>query len=170
MPNPNINPDNHGEEITGLTAEQRAREVERLNALADIGTAAEKLAAQLGEPVIPDGGNLGRTIAPHISRAAKVLDGLRVWAPALLATIAFLVVVFTAPVPGPLAVYGLGLVGFAWWMAAGRPTLPDAIRMTGYAAVDFGRFIKRVVTRLAVRRAAHETRRTTADATRRTQS
>lgn len=158
----NPNPDEHGEEITGLSAEQRQAEIDALSAAhADdlAGTAAVKLAAQF-EPVIPDGGSVGRAITPYVPRATKIRDSLRLWAPALLTTAAFITVVFVLDLPGPLAVYGLALAGYAWWMCAGRPGPVEAVRMLAYRLVDTARFIRRHVTRLAERRGRYEAHRT----------
>ncbi|MBF6341752.1 hypothetical protein IU450_38625 [Nocardia abscessus] len=159
---PNLNPDEHGEEITGLTAEQRRAELDALaeHAAELEGTAAQRLADQLAEPVVPDGGTVGRSLAPHVSRATKVRDGLRVWAPGLLTTAAFITAAIVFPLPGPLFVYGLGLAGFGWWMAAGRPGPADSIRIVFYTLSDFAAWVKKHVTRLAVRRGTYEARRT----------
>ncbi|WP_069167256.1 hypothetical protein [Nocardia altamirensis] len=162
MSNPNPNPDEHGEEITGLTAEQRQAEIDALNnthATDLTGTAAAKLAARF-EPVVPDGGRVGRAITPHVARATTIRNTVRMWAPAVLATLTFAVTAMVVDLPGPLAVYGAAIVGYAWWMCAGRPGPIDTIRMCCYRAADGARLVKRHVTRLAVRRGAYEARRT----------
>lgn len=155
-------PEDHGEEITGLSAEQRQAEIDALTAAhaAELeGSTASKLVAQF-EPVVPDGGAIGRVITPYVPRATRIRNSMRLWAPAVVSTVAFVAVALVLDLPGPLAVYGLALAGYAWWMCAGRPGPIEAGRMLCYRAVDFGRWVRRHVTRLAVRRAAYETRRT----------
>lgn len=166
MSNPRHNPDEHGEEITGLSAEQRQAEIDALNHLhADLeGSAAAKLATQL-EPIIPDGGALGRALTrrDRLTRAARARDSVRLWSPAVLASIAAAVVLLAFELPGPLAVYAVALAAYAWWMCAGRPGPVEAVRMGCYRLADAWSWIRRRITRLAVRRAAYETRRTAAD-------
>ncbi|MGY1871983.1 hypothetical protein [Nocardia gipuzkoensis] len=161
FPNP-IEPDDHGEELGGRSAASQAREQQILDALtADMeGSAAEKLAAQLLVPVVPDGGTVGRTVAPHVSRITKARDGLRIWGPAVATTTGAVVAVAVLPLPGPLALYVLALAAFAWWHCAGRPGAIETVRMLAYARVDTGAWIRRHVEQLARRRAAMESRRT----------
>ncbi|MFC9898534.1 hypothetical protein ACFVMC_32990 [Nocardia sp. NPDC127579] len=162
MSSPNVNPNEHGEEIVGLTPAQRQAELDSLAGLqADLdGSKAAQLAEQLVVPVVPDGGGLGRVLTPHVSRAARVRDTVRLWAPAWSAGIGFVLVVSIAPVPGPLQFYGLCLVGAAWWMCAGRPGPITAVRMTFYAVADFCAAVKRRVTAWSVARGRYEQRRT----------
>ncbi|CAM4521397.1 hypothetical protein NONI108955_41915 [Nocardia ninae] len=169
MSNPDPTPDEHGEEITGLSAEQRQAELDALSAHdAELaGTPAAKLAARF-DGVVPDGGVIGRAVTDReqlLPRARRIRDTARIWAPALACTAAFLTAALVLDLPGPLAVYGFALAGYAWWMCAGRPGPIEAVRMLCYRAVDTGRWIRRHVTRLAVRRNAYETRRTDARAT-----
>jgi hypothetical protein len=161
FPNP-IEPEDHGEELGGRSAAEQAREQQVLAALtADMeGSEAEKLAAQLLTPVVPDGGSVGRTVTPHVSRLTKARDGVRIWGPAVATTTGALVAVSVLPLPGPLALYVLALAAFAWWHCAGRPGAIETVRMLAYALVDTGSWIRRHVEQLARRRAAMETRRT----------
>ncbi|WP_280396887.1 hypothetical protein [Nocardia carnea] len=161
MAMPNFNPEDHGEEITAASAARRAHEADVLAAMtADLeGTPAAKLAQQL-VPVVPDGGAIGRQLTPHVKKAAKTRDRLRIWAPAIGATGAFGVAVVVLPVTGPLAVYGIGLVGFGWWHSAGRPGPVESIQMLFYTGADALARIRAWVARLTARRAAHEDRRT----------
>lgn len=160
MSSPNPNPDDHGEE---LNPDSQRSEAEVLAALqADLaGSKAAALAEQL-VPVIPDGGTVGRTVAPHVSRVTKIRDGLRIWAPGLITTALFVVVVSLVSVPSPLVVYGLTLVGFGWWMSAGRPAPFEAARMAFYATADACAWVKRHVTAWSIRRGRYEARRTAA--------
>ncbi|MGY1948921.1 hypothetical protein [Nocardia asiatica] len=162
FPNP-IEPEDHGEELGGRSAAEQAREQQVIAALtADMeGSAAEKLAAQLLTPVVPDGGSVGRTVAPHVSRLTKARDGVRIWGPAVATTTGAVVAVSVLPLPGPLALYVLALAAFAWWHCAGRPGISESVRMLAYALVDTGAWIRRHVEQLARRRAAMESRRTT---------
>ncbi|WP_068060346.1 hypothetical protein [Nocardia xishanensis] len=152
------NPDEHGEELGGA---QTPREQAILAALdADMeGSTADKLAAQL-VPVIPDGGLIGRTAAPHVGRVTKARDWARIWGPAMTTTGGTAVAVAVLPLPGPLALYVLALAAFAWWHCAGRPGPAATVQTALYAAADFGAWVRRNVERLAVRRAAAENRRT----------
>lgn len=164
MAMPNFNPDDHGEEITAASAAQRAHEDAVLAAItADLeGSPAAKLAEKL-VPVVPDGGELGRAVTPHIDRVAKTRDWLRIWSPAIGATGAVGVAAIVLPLTGPLAVYGVALVGFGWWHSAGRPGPVESLKMLFFTAGDFCRWVKHHITRLAERRAAHEARRTSTD-------
>uniref|UniRef100_UPI003F493684 hypothetical protein n=1 Tax=Nocardia sp. CA-095871 TaxID=3239971 RepID=UPI003F493684 len=164
MPNP-VDPEDHGEELGGRSAAEQAREQQILEALtADMeGTAAEKLAQQLVVPVVPDGGTVGRSVAPHIDRITKTRDWLWLWGPAVAVTAAGTTAVAVLPLPGPLALYALALSAFAWWHCAGRPGAIETVRMLAYAIADAGAWIKRHVEQLAQRRARYETRRTTTD-------
>lgn len=161
MAMPNFNPEDHGEEITAASAARRAHEADVLAAMtADLeGSTAAKLAQHL-VPVVPDGGTIGRQLTPHVTQAAKTRDWLRVWAPALGATGAFAAAVVVLPVTGPLAVYGVGIVGFGWWHSAGRPGPAESIRMLAYTVTDAYARIRAWVARLTARRAAYEARRT----------
>lgn len=161
---PNINPEDHGEEIPSLSDEQRQSEMDTLAFLADEMSSrttkklVEKIERQ--ETVVPDGGSLGRALSSHVDRAARIRDGVRLWAPALVTTSGFAVAASTMPITGPLAAYGLGLSGFSVWMCAGRPSLSESVRMSGYAIADSASWIKRHITLAAQRRAAYENRRT----------
>lgn len=152
------NPDEHGEELGGG---QTPREQAILAALAaDLeGSTADQLAAQL-VPVVPDGGVIGRTAAPHVDRVTKARDWARIWGPAVATTGAAAVAVAVLPLPGPLALYVLALAAFAWWHCAGRPGPTETAQTGLYAAADFGAWARRHVERLAVRRANAENRRT----------
>lgn len=164
MQNP-VDPEDHGEELGGRPGAEQSREQRILDALtADMeGTAAEKLAQQLSTPVVPDGGTVGRTVAPHIDRITKTRDWVRIWGPAVVTTGGAVVAVSVLPLPGPLALYVLALAAFAWWHCAGRPGLSESVRMVAYALADTGSWIRRHVEQLARRRAALESRRTTTD-------
>ncbi|WP_327114173.1 hypothetical protein OHB12_33705 [Nocardia sp. NBC_01730] len=155
---PNINPEDHGEEISGLSDEQRQAEMDLLAPLAEdmSSRTTKKLVERIQrqETVVPDGGNLGRALAPHVDRATRIRDGLRLWAPALTTTTGCVVAATTLPMTGPLAVYGLGLSGFSVWMCAGRPSPIESARMSGYAIADSASWIKRHITRAAERRTA----------------
>ncbi|MGW4329688.1 hypothetical protein ACWEKR_27810 [Nocardia sp. NPDC004573] len=159
FPNP-IEPEDHGEELGGRSAAQQAREQQVLDALtADMeGSEAQKLAAQL-VPIVPDGGTVGRTVTPHVSRITKARDSVRIWGPAVATTTGAVVAVSVLPLPGPLALYVLALAAFAWWHCAGRSGAIETVRMLAYALVDTGSWIRRHVEQLARRRAAMETRR-----------
>jgi hypothetical protein len=161
FPNP-IEPEDHGEELGGRSAAEQAREQQVLEALtADMeGSEAERLASQLLTPVVPDGGTVGRTVAPHVSRLTKARDGVRIWGPAVATTTGAVVAVAVLPLPGPLALYVLALAAFAWWHCAGRPGALETVRMLAYALADAGSWIRRHVEQLARRRAALEARRT----------
>ncbi|WP_280450163.1 hypothetical protein [Nocardia brasiliensis] len=156
-----IEPDDHGEELGGGNNAAREHEQQILDALSvDLeGSPAEKLAAQL-VPVVPDGGNLGRTVAPHVSRISKTRDGLRIWGPAIATTAVTTTAVAVLPLPGPLALYVLAIAAFGWWHCAGRPGAVEAVRMLAYALTDTAGWIRDQVTRLAVRRGRYEARRT----------
>lgn len=156
---PNFDPDDHGEEIAGLSDEQRQAEIDQLAFAADMGPQVAKLVAQF-EPDVPDGGAVGRQLTPHVARAARARDVVRLWAPGLATTTAFIAVVVAVPLTGPLACYGIALCAYAWWMCAGRPGPIESVRLAAYTASDGGEFVKRHVTRLAVRRAKAEARRT----------
>ncbi|MFI9638226.1 hypothetical protein ACIHAX_36625 [Nocardia sp. NPDC051929] len=162
FPNP-IEPEDHGEELGGRSAAEQAREQQVLEALtADMeGSEAEKLAAQLLTPVVPDGGSVGRTVTPHVSRLTKARENVRIWGPAVATTTGAVVAVSVLPLPGPLSLYVLALAAFAWWHCAGRPGAIETVRMLAYALADAGSWIRRHVEQLARRRAAMETRRTT---------
>ncbi|MEU4343112.1 hypothetical protein AB0H00_17850 [Nocardia sp. NPDC023852] len=164
FPNP-IEPEDHGEELGGRSAAEQAHEQRVLDGLAaDMeGSAAEKLAAQLLVPIIPDGGTIGRTVAPHVARITKTRDGLRIWGPALATTAAAGTAVAVLPLPGPLALYVLALAAFAWWHCAGRPGPVDSVRMLTDTAVENWARLRERVTRLAERRGAYEARRTSTD-------
>ncbi|MBF6301638.1 hypothetical protein IU459_29470 [Nocardia amamiensis] len=148
---PNINPEDHGEEISGLSDEQRQAEMDLLapHAAELANRTTQKLVEQIQQhkPVVPDGGQIGRTLAPRIDRATRIRDGLRLWAPALGTTTGFVVAVSTLPMTGPLAVYGAGLTGFSVWMCAGRPGPVESVRLSGYVLADSASWIKRHTTR-----------------------
>ncbi|WP_433598861.1 hypothetical protein ACQPXH_24615 [Nocardia sp. CA-135953] len=158
-----IEPEDHGEELGGRSAAEQAHEQQMLDALSvDMeGSTAQKLAAQLLVPIVPDGGTVGRAVAPHVSRITKTRDGLRIWGPAIAATAAGTTAVAVLPLPGPLALYVLALAAFAWWHCAGRPGAVETVRMVAYALADTGAWIRRHIEQLAQRRARYETRRTT---------
>ncbi|PXX52301.1 hypothetical protein DFR70_13333 [Nocardia tenerifensis] len=164
MSNPAPTPDEHGEEITGLTDAQRQAELDALapHAAELAEGPAGKLAQRL-EGVVPDGGVVGRAVTGReqlLPRARRIRDSLRIWAPANACTVAFVVVAMVFDLPEPLAVYAFGLVGYVWWMCAGRPGPIEAVRMLAYRTADTYRWIRRHLTRLAVRRARYENRRT----------
>ncbi|WP_280351713.1 hypothetical protein [Nocardia abscessus] len=156
FPNP-IEPEDHGEELGGGSAAQQV--LEALTADME-GSAAAQLAAQL-VPVVPDGGSVGRTVAPHVTRITKARDGVLIWGPAVATTTGAVVAVSALPLPGPLALYVLALAAFAWWHCAGRPGAIETVRMLAYSLVDTGSWIRRHAEQLARRRAAMESRRTT---------
>lgn len=161
MAMPDFNPDDHGEEITAASAARRIHEADVLAAMSAQleGSNASKLAQQM-VPVVPDGGAVGRTVAPHVSQAAKTRDWLRIWMPALSATAAFGAAAIVLPLTGPLAVYGVALVGFGWWHSTGRPSLIESLKILAYTAVDALSRIREWITRLTVRRDTYEKRRT----------
>ncbi|MGW4071672.1 hypothetical protein [Nocardia grenadensis] len=161
MAMPNINPEDHGEEIPSTNEARQTHEDSILAALqADMeGSTAAKLAAQL-VPVVPDGGQVGRAITPTVHKAAKLGDTVRLWAPAAGATAAFVGAALVFPLTGPLAVYGAGLVGFGLWHCAGRPGPVQALLMLVYTTTDALARIREWIRQLAERRAAYETRRT----------
>ncbi|MGY1944775.1 hypothetical protein [Nocardia asiatica] len=148
---PNINPEDHGEEISGLSDEQRQAEMDQLAPLADelANHTTKKLVEQIQQqtPVVPDGGQIGRALAPRIDRATRIRDGLRLWAPALGTSAGYAVAASTLPMTGPLAIYGAGLTGFSVWMCAGRPGPIESIRLSGYVIADSASWIKRHTTR-----------------------
>ncbi|WP_306364379.1 hypothetical protein [Nocardia sp. CC227C] len=145
-------PDFHGEEITN--PEQKRQVDEGIAAIEEqlAGTAADRLAQQL-VPVVPDGGTLGQALTPkRVEKAAKVRDWLRIWAPGIAATVVFVFAVALFPIPGPLLVYGLAVVGFGWWHAAGRPAPADAARMVAYTTSDAATRVRGRIERLTQRR------------------
>ncbi|WP_280245480.1 hypothetical protein [Nocardia abscessus] len=148
---PNFNPEDHGEEISGLSPEQRQAEMDQLAPLADeLATrTTKKLVEQIQQqtPVIPDGGQIGRALGKHVDHATRIKDGLRLWAPALGTSTGFAVAASTLPMTGPLAVYGAGLTGFSVWMCAGRPGPIESVRLSGYVLADSASWIKRHTTR-----------------------
>ncbi|MDO3648664.1 hypothetical protein [Nocardia mangyaensis] len=155
---PDPDPEEHGEDLLGgLTAAEEAQ----LAALADdlTGSPAARLAAQL-VPVAQDGGRVGRTVKPHVDRAAQARDWVRIWGPAVAGTAGAGVAVAVLPLPGPLSLYVLAVAAFGWWHCAGRPGVTESIQMFGYALADTGSWIRRHVEQLAHRRARYETRRT----------
>lgn len=164
-PNPNpIEPEDHGEELGARSPAEQAHDAQVLDALAAdmAGTPAAELAAQL-VPVVPDGGTVGRTLSPHVSRITKTRDALQVWGPAVAATAAAGTVAVVLPLPGPLALYVLALAAFAWWHCAGRPGPVDSVRMLAGGTAEQWARLRARVTRLAERRAAYESRRTSTD-------
>ncbi|WP_155980801.1 hypothetical protein [Nocardia sp. CNY236] len=167
VPNPiePVEPEDHGVELGGRSAAEHAHEQQVLDALtADMhGSTAEKLATQLFVPHTPDGGTIGRSITPHVSRITKTRDHLLIWGPGIATTTGALVAVSILPLPGPLALYVLALAAFAWWHCAGRPGPIESVRMGGYALADTGARARRQIEQLAHRRARYETRRTTTE-------
>ncbi|WP_157181693.1 hypothetical protein [Nocardia testacea] len=161
MAMPNINPEDHGEEIPSTSSSGRDHEDSVLAALqADMeGTTAAKLAAQL-VPVVPDGGQVGRAITPTVHKATRLGETVRLWAPAAGATAAVAGAALVFPLTGPLAIYGAGLVGFGLWHCAGRPGPVQAVLMLIYTVTDALARIREWVARLSARRAAYEARRT----------
>ncbi|MFE3052691.1 hypothetical protein [Nocardia sp. NPDC059239] len=159
-----IEPEDHGEELGGRSAAEQAHEQQILEALtADMqGSAAAQLAAQM-VPVVPDGGTVGRTVAPHVSRLTKTRESLRIWGPAVAATLAATTAVAVLPLPGPLSLYVLALAAFAWWHCAGRPGPVDSVRMLAGVAVENYAGLRERVTRLSERRGVYEARRTSTD-------
>lgn len=164
IPNPLPDPEDHGEVLGGRSEAAKAREQSVLDALATdmVGSAAEKLAAQL-VPVVQDGGQLGRTAKPVVDRATRARDWARIWGPAIAGTAVAGTAVTVLPLPGPLSLYVLAVAAFGWWHCAGRPGAVETVQMAYYAVVDAGAWIKRHVEALSVRRARYETRRTTND-------
>ncbi|MGW4117088.1 hypothetical protein [Nocardia sp. NPDC004711] len=165
MPTPNpFEPDDHGEDLSGRSAAEQAHEKHVLEALsADMaGTPAAQLAAQM-VPVVPDGGNFGRTVAPHVSRLTKTRESLRIWGPAVATTLAATTAVVALPLPGPLSLYVLALAAFAWWHCAGRPGPVDSVRMLAGTVTETYAGLRERVTRLSERRGAYEARRTSTD-------
>ncbi|MFF2086989.1 hypothetical protein ACFVVM_24715 [Nocardia sp. NPDC058176] len=164
IPNPLPDPEDDGEAIGGRSAAAKAREQAVLDQLAAdmTGTTAEKLAAQL-TPVVPDGGQVGRTVKPHVDRATKARDWTRIWGPAIAGTAVAGTAVTVLPLPGPLALYVLAIAAFGWWHCAGRPGAIETAQMAYYAAADAGSWIRRHVEALAQRRAHYETRRTSSN-------
>lgn len=164
MPDP-INPEDHGEEIPS-TSQAREREndiLAQLQAELDDHTTValtKQLAAMQPTPVVPDGGSVGRNLAPVVHKTALARETMRLWAPAYATTGLYAGALVTFPVTGPLAGYGLGLVGFAWWHCAGRPGLVQAIQMLIFTVTDVLSRIREWVTRLAERRGRYESRRT----------
>ncbi|MFE2999364.1 hypothetical protein ACFXG4_30695 [Nocardia sp. NPDC059246] len=159
-----IEPEDHGEELGGRSAAEQAHEQQVLEALtADMAdTTAAQLAAQM-VPVVPDGGTVGRTVAPHVSRLTKTRETLRIWGPAVATTAAATIAVAVLPLPGPLSLYVLALAAFAWWHCAGRPGPVDSVRMLAGVAVENYAGLRERVTRLSERRGAYEARRTSTD-------
>ncbi|MGV9676371.1 hypothetical protein ACWDSJ_13910 [Nocardia sp. NPDC003482] len=160
FPNP-IDPEDHGEELGGRSAAEQAHEQQVLDAFtADLAdTPAAALAAQL-VPVVPDGGVVGRAVAPHVSRITKTRDTLRIWGPAVATTAGAAAAVAMLPLPGEVVLYVLALAAFAWWHCAGRPGVVDTARMAAYSATNTYTRLRAQVTRLAERRGAYEARRT----------
>jgi hypothetical protein len=155
-------PEFHGEKITNPAEKAKVdNAISEIESLLD-GSAAARLAAQFA-PVVPDGGEVGRRMAPRLSRAARIRDGLRIWAPGIGATGAWITTVTVFDVPGPLAVYGLGIAGFGWWHSAGRPGPIDSARMVAYATTDHYARLRARVERLSQRRSTYEARRTSTD-------
>ncbi|TDP38752.1 hypothetical protein [Nocardia ignorata] len=162
IPNPLPDPEDHGEVLGGGNDAAREHEQSVLDRYAAdmTGTTAAKLAAQL-VPVVPDGGNIGRTAKPVVDRVTRARDWARIWGPAVAGTAVAGTAVAVLPLPGPLAVYVLAIAAFGWWHCAGRPGVTETVQMIGYALADTGSWIRRHVETLAVRRARYETRRTT---------
>ncbi|MEV6064875.1 hypothetical protein AB0L62_33160 [Nocardia asteroides] len=160
VPNPLPDPEDHGEVLGGRGESVHEQSV--LDALATdmVGSAAEKLAAQL-VPVVQDGGNFGRTTKPVVDRATRARDWARIWGPAIAGTAVAGAAVAVLPLPGPLSLYVLAVAAFGWWHCAGRPGAVETVEMAYYAVLDGGSWIRRHVEALAVRRARYETRRTT---------
>ncbi|MFE3057121.1 hypothetical protein [Nocardia sp. NPDC059239] len=159
-----IEPEDHGEELGGRSAAEQAHEQQVLEALtADMqGSTAAQLAAQM-VPVVPDGGTVGRTVAPHVSRITKTRESLRIWGPAVATTVTATMAVAVLPLPGPLSLYVLALAAFAWWHCAGRPGPVDSVRMLAGVAAGNYAGLREWVTRLSERRGAYEARRTSTD-------
>ncbi|WP_280431562.1 hypothetical protein [Nocardia brasiliensis] len=154
MSSPNPNPEDHGEEILGRSDGALAREAEVLAAMSEdlADTRAAELATHF-EPVVPDGGAIGRKATPQrLARVSHVRASLRLWAPGLLVTAVVVAVLVSVELPGPLAVYAVGLAGFAWWVCAGRPGPAESVRLAIYTAIDFGAWIKRHATAWTARR------------------
>lgn len=160
VPNPLPDPEDHGEVLGGRG--ESAHEQSVLNALATdmVGSAAEKLAAQL-VPVVQDGGQFGRTAKPVVKRATRARDWARIWGPAIAGTGVAVTAVTVLPLPGPLSLYVLAVAAFGWWHCAGRPGAIETVQMAYYAVLDAGSWIRRHVETLSRRRARYEIRRTT---------
>lgn len=153
-----FDPEDHGEDLGGRSDRDQAV----LDALAAdmAGSTAQQLALQLAEPVVPDGGTVGRTVAPHLDRLTKTRDLVRFWGLAVLTTGAAVTAVVVLPLPGPLSLYVLALAAFAGWHCAGRPGAVEAVRMLAYAIGDAASWVRHHVEVLARRRARYEARRT----------
>lgn len=140
------------------------------------GTDAADLATKLvALPVTPDGGRVGRTLAPRVGKADGLRDMVRVWSPGITASVAFFVCASVFPLTTPLVCYGLALVGFGWWHSAGRPGTLSILRMLTHPIAVIVRFaaqlvlvilghaddaIRRVIRRATARRVGFETHRT----------
>ncbi|MDO3651180.1 hypothetical protein [Nocardia mangyaensis] len=160
VPNPLPDPED-GEALGGRNDAVRAHEQSVLDryAVDMTGTAAEKLAAQL-VPVVPDGGQVGRTVTPHVSRVTRARDWTRVWGPAVAGTAVTGAAVAVLPLPGPLSLYVLAIGAFGWWHCAGRPGVVESVQMLAYAVADASSWVRRHVEALAQRRADYKARRT----------
>ena len=158
LPDPD---DDGGEDLSGRSASSMAHEQSVLARYADemTGSAAAKLAAQL-VPVVQDGGQLGRTVAPHVDRVTRARDWTRIWGPAIAGTAVAVTAVSVLPLPGPISLYVLAVAAYGWWHCAGRPGVVESVRMLTYAIADAGSWIRRHVEDLAQRRARTENRRT----------
>ncbi|MGW4365438.1 hypothetical protein ACWEKT_07310 [Nocardia takedensis] len=159
MPNP-VDPEDHGEELGGTPSTAREREILDAFTAELAGSPAAELARQFVAPVVQDGGALEVAVAPTLQRLARVRATLRLWGPALAATVAAGAAVAVLPLPGPLALYVLALAAFAWWHCAGRPGPTETVHMSIYAAGDGLGRIRHRIEALSARRARYEVRRT----------
>ncbi|WP_328410972.1 hypothetical protein [Nocardia sp. NBC_00403] len=113
------------------------------NNIADLVAHAD-VVAPIPVPLVAGGGRAEEWVKPAISGANTVRDTVRLWAPGIVDTTAFGVVLF-APVPvpitGPLTVYAGLWAGFGWWTAAGRPGPSDSVVLLGRAIATGARWI-----------------------------
>lgn len=156
-------PEFHGEEITNPAQRKQVDDaLAVIEAQFDHTAEGRRFAAQF-KPVTPGPSTRITQFAAdgdRISRLSRARDGLRVWGPGLATTAGFVTVTTAFDVPGPMAIYGAGLVGFGWWHCAGRPGPVDSVRLVAYSVTDHYRGLRARITRLAERRAAAEAKRT----------
>ena len=115
-----------------------ARFAAELDEVVDADAALERMP----EPRVPSGGRTEEWVKPRLAQVNTLRDTARVWSPAIVATVVFIVLVASPlPLTGPLLVYALGWLGFGLWTAAGRPRLADTVTLTGRAAATIGRAI-----------------------------
>ncbi|NMN99290.1 hypothetical protein [Antrihabitans stalactiti] len=129
-------PDEHGEEFRNNDANEIVNRIIVDQFEPEMhGTEAADLATKLvAVPIIPDGGCIGRTFGTRLRETSSVRDVLRVWSPGLSATALFVLCALVFPLTPPLVAYGIAMVGFGWWHAAGRPRLVAVLRMLFHAS------------------------------------